>query len=844
MRRCARRAVFILLAVFSLNNANATAQNAASGRVAGRVLATSTEAPLAGASVALAGTQRGVTADANGRFAIEDVPPGEATLRVRFLGYAPQTRTVQVQRGATTRLTVRMPPAPMELAGLEITGRTGGARAALPGAATKLDAAALDAIAPLGAQEALTHVPGVYGFADDGMGNARMSVGIRGLSPRRTQRVLVLEDGMPIQPAPYVFSPLYYNAPAERIHEIEVIKGSAAIRHGPQTMGGVINYLTKRPQRRTPGGTLTLTGGTHRYASAFAEVGGFGSKTALPQVQLLAKRGDGFRENNDFYQLNGTGKLRLLMGEARSLYLKANVNFERTNATYTGLTPYSFENDPDFNPKSEDLYQVFRASLGAIYNRQYAEGFRGTTKLYANVFDRPWWREKDVYVRASDFENGTEEMNPVPWYTNGPLVRTGGGGQYFGNLRTFYVGGIEHSFDVEHRLLGQAATLDVGGRVHYERFRDDRKISDTIGEREGVFYRGNPEQPETLDIVGQSHTYATTALSLHALEEMQWGRLALSPGVRVEVFEQERIDRLDGATYRDETSAVVLPGLGFNYDFGRGAGDAGRLHLFGGIHRGYTPPSSATIQIVGFGPAQAAAGDSDEGLDLRSEKSWNSELGLRGRFGSDGQSAGRFEATGFHLYIEDLVGGRTVFQNLGVVQTYGLELSGTLDGGTALWSPLPTLDLSYTLLQTEVLDGRIPSATQAGSVVDISGNELPYAPTHTLTAGLSKSVLDGALTARANLRYVGDVYADLENIETTSNRGDRGPVPSYAVLDAGASYRLAPDLRLRLAVKNVTDHVYIGSRLHSNPGQPQAHLSSGILPGARRQINLTMRYDL
>ncbi|PSQ84197.1 MAG: hypothetical protein BRD44_01830, partial [Bacteroidetes bacterium QS_7_67_15] len=82
--------------------------------MAGRVLATSTEAPLAGASVALAGTQRGVTADANGRFAIEDVPPGEATLRVRFLGYAPQTRTVQVQRDETTRLTVRMPPAPME----------------------------------------------------------------------------------------------------------------------------------------------------------------------------------------------------------------------------------------------------------------------------------------------------------------------------------------------------------------------------------------------------------------------------------------------------------------------------------------------------------------------------------------------------------------------------------------------------------------------------------------------------------------------------------------------------------------------------------------------------------
>ena len=844
MQRRVQQVAFALLAVFSLNNGDVAAQSVASGRVAGRVLIAGTQAPLAGATVAVAGTQRGTTTDADGRFVLDDVAPGEKTLRVRFLGFAPQTRTVQVRSGATTTLTVPLSSTPMELSGVEITGRTGTAREALPGAASKLDAATLDAIAPLGAQEALTGVPGVHGVADDGMGNARMSVGIRGLSPRRTQRVLVLEDGMPIQPAPYVFSPLYYNTPAERIHEIEVIKGSAAIRHGPQTMGGVVNYLTKRPQRRTPGGTLTLTGGTHRYASAFAEVGGFGSNTALPQVQLLAKRGDGFRENNDFYQLNGTGKLRLLMGEARSLYLKANVNFERTNATYTGLTPYSFENDPNFNPKSDDLYQVFRASLGGIYNQRYGENLQGTTRLYANVFHRPWWREEDVYVRASDFEDDPEEIDPVPWYTGGPLVRTGGGERYFGNVRTFYVGGVEQSFDVEHRLLGQAAVLDVGGRVHYERFRDNRKISGEIGEREGVFYRGTPEEPETLDIVGQSHTYATTALSLHALEEMQWGRLALSPGVRVEVFEQERIDRLDGATYRDETSAVLLPGLGVNYDLGGVVAGLESLRLFGGLHRGYTPPSSATIQIVGFDPALATPDEGNDGLDLRSEKSWNSELGLRGRFGSDGQSAGRFEATGFHLYIEDLVGGRTVFQNLGVVQTYGLELSGTLDGGEALWSPLPTLDLSYTLLQTEVLDGRIPSATQAGSVVDVAGNELPYAPTHTLTAALSKTFLDGALTARANLRYVGDAYTDLENIETTSNRGDRGPVPSHAVLDASTSYRLTPDLHLQLAVKNATDHVYIGSRLHSNPRQPQANLSSGILPGPRRQINLTMRYDL
>ena len=42
----------------------------------------------------------------------------------------------------------------------------------------------------------------------------------------------------------------------------------------------------------------------------------------------------------------------------------------------------------------------------------------------------------------------------------------------------------------------------------------------------------------------------------------------------------------------------------------------------------------------------------------------------------------------------------------------------------------------------------------------------------------------------------------------------------------------------------ITDKIYIGSRLHSNPSQTQADISSGIIPGPRRQINFTIKYSL
>jgi len=150
--------------------------------------------------------------------------------------------------------------------------------------------------------------------------------------------------------------------------------------------------------------------------------------------------------------------------------------------------------------------------------------------------------------------------------------------------------------------------------------------------------------------------------------------------------------------------------------------------------------------------------------------------------------------------------------------------------------------VSYTYLQSEVVRGIVTSAID-GAPEDIGGNELPAAPSHKATVGLSKTFSQIGLTLSTDLSYTGRFYTDLENLETTNNRGERGPVPAHTVLDAGLTYDYSEALRLKLTAKNVTDNVYIGSRLHSNPRQPSANLSTGIIPGARRQINLSVQYD-
>ena len=800
----------------------------APGQICGEVTDRETGQPVSGALVGIERKGRRAREAATGRdgaFCLDEVAPGGMRLTVSHMGYDSLVEDVTLAPGSSLALEIALLSNPIQLAPVEIIGESPLANRKRTGTASRLTPQAVELIRPVGTQELLELVPGINGYADDGFGNSRLSIGIRGLNPRRSSRVLILEDGVPIQPAVYVYPNAYYNPPSERIDAMEVVKGSSAIRFGPQTMGGVINYTTRRPDG-TRGMVNQLAAGGNSYYSVYSEWRGLGGGRTASDAQLLYKHGDGFRDNNTFDQLNGTVKTQLRLSGRKVLYLKLNGNLESSNATYTGLTEYSFRTDPAFNPKEDDNFKVRRVSLDLMYTSRITPDLAGNTTLYLNVFDRRWWREDDIFVRASALETG--DLTPVAYYQGGDLARVGGGAGNFGILRTFYVGGAAQDYTLQHTLAGHAARAEAGARAHWERFIDDKRIGDAPDARDGVYYTGSPGDPDDpVKIVGQSHHYETAALALYARERVEWGRWSLSPGARFEIFEQERVDRLRGAILADKLSWVLLPGLGLNYQ-------RGPVNVFAGLHRGYTPPSSGALKVTNFGQ-DAGAG----GLDLAPEKSWNLEAGVRSR-----GPALTLEACAFRLRIEDLVaaGRGTAFRNLGEVETYGLETALALST-SRLGPVLPDLHLAHTWLRTRIRSGVIASATRAGDVeVDITGNELPYAPPHTLTVSLVKETR--GLRLRTDVRFVGEVFTDFENIAGTLNRGDTGPIPAYAVVNASADYAFASRWSAFLTAKNLLDEVYIGSRLHSNAGQPQAHLSSGILVGPRRQLTAGIRRGL
>ena len=94
------------------------------------------------------------------------------------------------------------------------------------------------------AERILNRIPGVYSQTEDGYG-LRTNLGMRGTSALRTTKINILEDGVPQGPAIYSNGSMYFFPDVGRMEGVEVLKGAAAISHGPRTTAGTINFLSR-----------------------------------------------------------------------------------------------------------------------------------------------------------------------------------------------------------------------------------------------------------------------------------------------------------------------------------------------------------------------------------------------------------------------------------------------------------------------------------------------------------------------------------------------------------------------------------------------------------------------
>ena len=118
----------------------------------------------------------------------------------------------------------------------------------------------------------LKTIPGTYIREEDGYG-LRPNIGIRGATSERSAKITLMEDGILIAPAPYAAPAAYYFPTLSRMHALEVLKGAAQLRYGPQTTGGVVN-LVSTPIPEDPSGRLQFVYGQDSQADMLVSYGG------------------------------------------------------------------------------------------------------------------------------------------------------------------------------------------------------------------------------------------------------------------------------------------------------------------------------------------------------------------------------------------------------------------------------------------------------------------------------------------------------------------------------------------------------------------------------------------
>lgn len=655
----------------------------------------------------------------------------------------------------------------------------------------------------------LASVPGVNLVEEDGFG-LRPNISLRGTSPERSAKISLMEDGVLIAPAPYSASSAYYFPSVARMEAIEILKGSSQVQYGPFTTGGAINMVSSAiPDSFS--GNISGSYGSFNTQQWHASVGD--SKNLIGyQIEYLNYNSDGFKslpnqsntgfDKNDFmakFRVNTPKDVKI----QQAVELKFQYSDEVSNETYLGLTDADFSNSPfdRYAGSQKDKMTNDHLQFMVSHDLNFSENLKLVTKGYYNSFSRNWYKLNDVTANGDKvgIANIVEQPEAYSSHYNlitGSLSSTSD--DYLAvkaNNRDYISKGVQTKLDYHYTIGNTFHDLEIGARYHYD--EEDRfQWVDKYGIYDQTMVLVNAGVPGT-DANRISSAKAFAAFAMYKLKFNNW---TIAPGIRYENIELMRSDygkndvsRIGTElSNRDNQVDVFIPGIGANYKFNN------QMSLFGGIHKGFSPPGNE--------PGQ------------KPEESLNYELG--GRFNFMNISG---EVVGFYNQYSNLLGSDSAASggtgsldqfNAGEVNVYGLEVLLNYDflRNNANWN-LP-IALGYTFTDTEFLTSFDSDEGIWGEVTE--GDEIPYISKH--QANASMTLENKHFLLALNGRYNGA-------FRTVAGTGDipaNQKVDGNIVIDFSGKYFATKYLALTGRIINLLDNTYAVSRTPAGlrPGHP------------------------
>jgi iron complex outermembrane recepter protein len=533
------------------------------------------------------------------------------------------------------------------------------------------------------------------------------------------------------------------------VESIEVLKGPASALYGRFEPGGVINFVSKRPEERHRG-EASVTAGSDDYARLGVDLTGPLNRTGslLGRVNLAYEDADSFRDGIDNRQVFISPVLEWRPDSVTSLlmrleYLNRDAAFDRG----LGNSPL-FLDVPLSRNYGEDFMRIEKEqwTAGLEFNRQFNADWR----LRLGAF----W--SDVDVPEEEFFN----------YGFPALAGT--------TVNRNFVSYRERQKDMtlQAELYGRATT----GPLQHRLLIGSERTVDRLAYLDGWISYGNPTdlhnptpaaRPSNYLSTGDSrYEYETKAIYLQ--DEIAWNRWRLLLGGRYE--ETETLSFYTGGTdpavTRRDNPFSPRAGLSFLA----------------------TPDLSFYASWARSFRNEADAGLLESGLTPKPTRGEQVEVGVKSIL-----LDGRMEATlaAFDLRKNNAVVADPVDWNL-VIQTGELRSRGF--EGEVSTRPLDawTLVGSYAYTDATILE-------DTNSF--IVGNRLAGIPRHQASLWTSWA-FDGALSG---LTVGGGIFHGSEQAATTANNFF---LPAYTRLDLNARYAFGNGIELLLNIDNVTDERY------------------------------------
>lgn len=359
-------------------------------------------------------------------------------------------------------------------------------------------------------------------------------------------------------------------------------------------------------------------------------------------------------------------------------------------------------------------------------------------------------------------------------------------------------------------------TFTAGFWYEHNAFNQARRFHAMPSRTQPLDFR---EFPNSAFLTQWEFDYTTETLQYHVSDRIELGTVTLNVGWKGYKVDNSAKAIVAGGFPEGKLSVEdwFQPHAGFTWDL------SSEAEVFGG----FTQVTRAFITANGGPFGTTAAAFEVFKNDIKPESSDTYELGLR-------YDRGPFNAVVGAYYVQfnnrllgirtgpDIQGNPSILQNVGSVETYGIEAAGTyrLGGGFAIYA-------AYSFIRAEYADdvvnrsGQIVAATNGKTVVDTP-----------------EQMFDAELTYNNDSGFFGRIGVGYMSRRYYSYLNDAS-VPGRTLVDATFGYQLTKDIKIQLNGSNLFDEDYIstvGSAGLSNSGDGQT-----LLIGAPRQVFVSLR---